>query len=248
MFQHLSPSAIARWSIAHRRRVIGGWLLLLVLGIVVAKGVGNSFDNGLALPKTDSQRAVDLLQSRFPRAAGDPDQIVFAARDGKLTDAAVRARVTPMLARVARLPRVTAVSAPTISRDGSVGFATVRFDDQGDALPTKAIRRVVDTAQAVASSKLEVELNGNAIEQLYRPSPGPATGIGIAAAIIILLLSFGSFTAMGLPIATALFGLGVGSGLIAIGTQVLTIPDFAQQIALMIGLGVGVDYALLVVR
>jgi putative drug exporter of the RND superfamily len=247
MLKHLSPSAIARWSIAHRRRVIGGWLLLLVLGIVVAKGIGNSFDNGLALPKTDSERAVDLLQSRFPRAAGDADQIVFAARNGKLTDAAVRARVTPMLARVARLPRVTAVSTPTISRDRSVGFATVRFDDQGDALPTKAIRRVVDTAQAAASPQLEVELNGNAIEQLYRPSPGPATAVGILAAIVILLLSFGSFTAMGLPIATALFGLGVGSGLIAIGTQLLTVPDFAEQIALMIGLGVGVDYALLVV-
>jgi putative drug exporter of the RND superfamily len=247
MFQHLSPSVIARWSIAHRRRVIGGWLLLLVLGIVVAKGVGNSFDNGLALPKTDSERAVDLLQSRFPRAAGDADQIVFAARDGKLSDAAVRARVAPMLARVVRLPHVTAVSSPTISRDRSVGFATVRFDDQGDALPTKAIRRFVDTAQAAASPQLEVELNGNAIEQLYRPSPGPATAVGILAAIVILLLSFGSFTAMGLPIATALFGLGLGSGVIAIGTQVLTIPDFAEQIALMIGLGVGVDYALLVV-
>jgi RND superfamily putative drug exporter len=247
MFRSLSPSAIARWSIAHRRRVIGGWLLLLVLGIVVAKGVGNSFDNGLALPNTDSQRAVDLLQSRFPRAAGDADQIVFAARDGRLSDAVVRARVTAMLARVARLPRVTGVSTPTISRDGTVGFATVRFDDQGDALPTDAIRRVVDTAQAAASQQLEVELNGNAIEQLYRPSPGPATALGIIAAAVILLLSFGSFTAMGLPIATALVGLGVGSGLIAIGSQLLTIPDFAEQIALMIGLGVGVDYALLVV-
>jgi putative drug exporter of the RND superfamily len=247
MFRSLSPSAIARWSIAHRRRVIGGWLLLLVFGIVLAKGVGNNFDNGLALPTTDSQRAVDLLQSRFPRAAGDADQIVFAARHGKLSDTVVRARVAPMLARVERLPRVTGVSAPTISRDGSVGFATVRFDEQGDALPTEAIRRVVDTAQAVASPRLEVELNGNAIEQLYRPSPGPATAVGIIAAAVILLLSFGSFTAMGLPITTALFGLGVGSGLIAIGTQVLTIPDFAEQIALMIGLGVGVDYALLVV-
>jgi RND superfamily putative drug exporter len=246
---------LARWSMAHRRLVVGGWLLLLVLAIVVGQRVGNSFDNGLALPKTDSQRAADLLQSRFPSVAGDADQIVFAARGGKVTDPAARAKIVPMLERVARLPHVTGVNSPfdgvgqttTISRDGSVGFATVRFDDQGDALPTKAIQRVVDTAQAVASPRLEVELNGNAIEQLHRPSPGPATGVGIFAAIIILLISFGSFTAMGLPIATALFGLGVGSGLIAIGTHLLTIPDFAQQLALMIGLGVGVDYALLVV-
>jgi RND superfamily putative drug exporter len=247
MFKHLSPNAIARWSVAHRRWVIGGWLLLLILGIVVAQGVGNSFDNGLTLPKTDSQRAANLLQSRFPRVAGDADQIVFAARGGKLTEAAVRDRIEPMLARVARLPHVTDVSSPMISPDGSIGFSMVRFDDQGDALPTEAIRRVVDTAQAAASPQLEVELNGNAIQQLYRPSPGPATAIGILAAIVILLLAFGSFTAMGLPIATALFGLGLGSGLIALGTQVLTIPDFAEQIALMLGLGVGVDYALLVV-
>ena len=247
MFQNLSPSALARWSIVHRRVVIGGWLLLLVLGVVVARGVSDRFDNGLALPKTDSQRATDLLESRFPRAAGDADQIVFAAGDGQLTGAVVRARVAPVLARVARLPHVTGVSALAISRDGSVGFATVRFDEQGDALPDQAIRRVVDTAQAAASPRLEVELNGNAIEQLYRPSPGPATAVGIIAAAVILLLSFGSFTAMGLPIATALFGLGVSSGLIVIATQVLTIPDFAEQIALMIGLGVGVDYALLVV-
>src|SRR5262249_61260932 len=129
-------------------------------------------------------------------------------------------KVTPMLARVARLPHVTGVSTPTISRDGSVGFATVRFDEQGDALPAQAIRRVVDTAQAAASPRLPVELNGNAIEQLCRPPPGPATAVGIIAAAVILLLRFGSFTAMGLPIATPLFGPGAGSGLIAIATQV----------------------------
>src|SRR5215831_13245988 len=153
MFQNLSPSALARWSIVHRRVVIGGWLLLLVLGVVAARGVSDRFDNGLALPKTDSQRATDLLESRFPRAAGDADQIVFAAGDGQLTGAVVRARVAPVLARVARLPHVTGVSALAISRDGSVGFATVRFDEQGDALPDQAIRRVVDTAQAASSPR-----------------------------------------------------------------------------------------------
>jgi len=246
---------LASWSMRHRRLVIVVWLLLLVGGVALAKSVGNSFDNGLALPSTDSQRATDLLQARFPRAAGEIDQIVFAARSGKVTDPAVQATIVSTLDRVARLPRVTDVSSPfggagraqMVSRDGSIAVATVTFDDQGDALPSDAIRRVVDAAQAAESPQLQVELNGNATGQLYRPAPGPATGIGILAAALILLLSFGSFTAMGLPIATALFGLGLGSGLIAIGTQVLTIPDFAQQLALMIGLGVGVDYALLVV-
>src|SRR5206468_2697927 len=107
-------------------------------------------------------------------------------------DSAVRAKVVPMLRQVGRLPHVTDVSSPyggagqrpTISGDGSVGFATIRFDDQGDALPKGAIQRVVDTAQGVASPQLEVELSGNAIEQLHRPSPGPATAVGIVAAAI----------------------------------------------------------------
>jgi RND superfamily putative drug exporter len=243
---------IARWSVAHPRLVIVGWLVLLVIGVAVGKGIGNQFDNGLQLPSTDSQRAVSLLQTRFPSMSGDADQIVFAARSGKLTDAPTRGAIEAMLQRVAALPHVTDMSSPfgrggAISAEATVGVATVRFDEAGDALPTDAIEQVVRTAQAIAGPRLEVELNGNAIEQLHRPSPGPATIVGIIAAVVILLLAFGSFTAMGLPILTALLGLGVGSAVIAIGTHLLTIPDFAQQIALMIGLGVGVDYALLIV-
>ena len=104
MFQSLSPSAISRWSIAHRRRVIGGWLLLLVLVIVVAKGVGNSFDNGLALPKTDSQRAVELLQSRFPRVAGDAGLgAIGATPAGSPADFARAPALAPGLAFVGSL-------------------------------------------------------------------------------------------------------------------------------------------------
>jgi RND superfamily putative drug exporter len=248
-------SRIAAWSVAHRRLVMLLWLALLVIGVTASKAVGNRFDNALSLPNTDSHRAQQLLTSGLPAQAGDSDQIVFAAT-GKLADPAVRAAVLPMLRRVARLPHVVGVSSPyggkgqaaAISRDGRIGFATVRFDREGAAVPASAIERVVHTAQTIRSSQLQVELHGNAIEQLNRPSLGAATAIGIAAAVVILLLSFGSFAAMGLPIATALAGIGAGSGLIAIGSHLLTIPDFAQQIAMMIGLGVGVDYALLVVN
>jgi putative drug exporter of the RND superfamily len=250
--EHRAPAtggvvALARWSMAHPRLLIAGWVLLAVLGVAIGKGIGSRFDNGLSLPRTDSQRAANLLQSRFPEAGGDTDQIVFAARSGSLTGPEVRRTIEPMLARVASLPHVTGVSSPVVSRNGSVGIATVRFDEKGDVLPVDAIRKVVNTAKGVSSPQLQVELNGFASEQLHRPSPGPATGVGVVAAVVILLLSFGSFIAMGLPIATALFGLAVGSAVIAVGSRVLTIPDFAEQIALMIGLGVGVDYALLVV-
>jgi putative drug exporter of the RND superfamily len=247
---------LARWSIDHRRAVVIAWVLLLVAGVALTNAVGNRFDNGLSLPGSGSQRASDVLSSRFATQAGDADQIVFATRGrSKITDAAVREAALPMLDRIRRLPHVAAVSspyagrdgAPTISRDRRIAFATVRFDEQGDALPASAIERVVKTAEAIRSPALQVELNGDAIEQLQRPSVGPATAVGIAAAIVILVVTLGSFLAMGLPITTALFGLGAGSGLIAIGSRFVTVPDFAQQIALMIALGVGVDYALLIV-
>jgi RND superfamily putative drug exporter len=246
---------LARLSIAHRRLVVVVWVALLLAGMAATSAIGNRFDNALSLPRTDSQRAVELLEQGLPSRAGDSDQIVFATAEGKLGDASTRAVVLPMLRRVAALPHVTAVSSPyggdrraaAISRDGRVGFATVTFDREGAALPPDAITRLAQTAEAIRSPRLQVELNGNAIEQLNRPSAGPATAIGVAAAIVILLLSLGSFAAMGLPIATALAGLGAGSGLIAIATHQFTIPDFAQQVAMMVGLGVGVDYALLVV-
>src|SRR5207302_11198493 len=110
-----------------------------------------------------------------------------------------------------------------------------------------AVNGVIATAQAARSPQLEVELGGQAIEQAQQSSLGFATLVGIAAAILILLISFGSFAAMGLPIATALLGLGAGIGLITLVSHVIAMPDFASELALMIGLGVGIDYALFIV-
>jgi RND superfamily putative drug exporter len=205
------------------------------------------------LPGTGSQHAVDLLSSRFPAQAGDVDQIVFHARGGKLTDASGRATIEATVARVARLPHVAGVISPyapgqhAISRDGTIAFATVNFDERANALPKAAVDRVITTAESARSSSLEVQLGGQAIEQAQQASLGFATVVGIAAAIVILLISFGSFSGMGLPIATALLGLGAGLGVITLASHVIDMPSFASELALMIGLGVGVDYALFIV-
>ncbi len=246
---------IARWATSHLRTVVVGWLLVMIAGLTLTALAGNKFDNALSLPGSDSQHATDLLTHSFPAQAGDVDQIVLTAPAGRVDDPAARARVLPMLDRISRLPHVSSVVSPyggpdgsqSVSPDGRTGYATVVFDQDADALPQKAIQRVVDAADEIRSPEVDVEVGGAAFEQLNRPSAGPATAIGIAAAMVILLLTFGSLTAMGLPIATAVAGLGVSSGLIALATRVVTVPDFAQQIAMMIGLGVGVDYALLVV-
>ena len=121
------------------------------------------------------------------------------------------------------------------------------FDEPARSLPVPAIDRVISTARSARSSSLEVALGGQAIEHAQRPSLGSATAIGLLAAIVVLLITFGSFIAMGLPIVTALLGLGVGISLAGLGSHVIQIPDFATQLAAMIGLGVGIDYALFIV-
>jgi RND superfamily putative drug exporter len=246
--------SLARFAIGHRRLVVASWIVVLVAGMAVVARVGNSFANSFSLPNTDSQRAYDLLKARFPAQAGDADQIVFHTPAGRVTDPSVRAVVAPMLARVATLPHVSAVVSPysagggrTISRQGTIGFATVTFDRRANQLPRSAISRVIHTAQGIASPALQVELGGQAIEQTQAPSIGSATAIGIGAAIVVLLISFGSVLAAGLPVLTALFGLGTGLGLIALATRVIDMVDFSSELALMIGLGVGIDYALFIV-
>jgi RND superfamily putative drug exporter len=243
---------LTRWSVRHRRMIVGLWLVALVVSVGLASGLKNHFVNNVTLPNTESQRATDLLRHQLPALAGDSDQIVFHARDANLANAAVRAKITKTLAAVSQLPHVTGVVSPyldthAISRDGTIGFATVSFDLRGDALPAKAVNRVITVAQSAESSKLEVALGGSAIEETQRPTLGAATAIGIGAAMVVLLLTFGSFLAMGLPILVALFGLGTSMGLIAALTHGLNTPDFASQLALLIGLGVGIDYALFIV-
>ena len=244
---------IARWTMAHRRTVVVAWIVAVVGIFAVSNSVGKKTASSFTLPGTGSQQAVDLLQSRFPAQAGDADQIVFQARTGTLNSAADRASIDAMLARVAGLPHVTSVVSPyaagqhAISRDGTIGFATVNFDERANALPVAAVNRVISTAESARSATLDVQLGGQAIEQAQQASLGFATIVGIAAAIVILLISFGSFAAMGLPIATALLGLGAGIGVITLASHVIDMPSFASELALMIGLGVGVDYALFIV-
>jgi RND superfamily putative drug exporter len=245
--------SLARWAGDHRRLVVVAWIFVLLGAMGLSSVVGTKYGNNFTLPGTDAQRAADLLASEFPAQAGDADQIVFHTRSGTLANPAVRARVQAVLARVARLPHVDSVVSPyatrgqAISRDGTIGFATVSFDQKANVLPKPAIRRVISTAQSAATQRLQVELNGQAIEQALSGGIGYTFLVGIGAAIVVLLISFGSLLSMGLPIGTALLGLGTGVGLIGLFSRVLSMPDFASQLALMIGLGVGIDYALFIV-
>ena len=244
---------VARWCVEHRRRALIAWIVILLAVLGVSSAVGTRQANQFTLNGTESQRAVDLLKRDFPAQSGDVDQIVFHARQGRITDPAIRARITAALARVKRLPHVAEVDSPyaaggrAISSDGRIAFATLMFDKQAPALPKPAIERVISAAEQARSPDLQVELGGAAMEQTQNTSFGTASAVGLAAAIVVLLIAFGSFVAMGLPIVTALLGLGTAFGAIALASHVIDMPDFSSDLAAMIGLGVGIDYSLFVV-
>jgi RND superfamily putative drug exporter len=245
---------VGGWASRHRRVVLLGWVVALVGAFGASSAVGTNYGNSFSLKGTDSQRAVDLLKRNFPAQSGDSDQIVLRARSGSVTAAAAKARVTPVLRQIARLPHVSGVVSPyspagaqAVSHDGQIAFATVNFDQRANVLPAAAVERVISVADSARSAQLEVQLGGQAIEQVEKPSLGIATAVGLIAAMIVLLITFGSALAMGLPILTALLGLGTAIGLAGLASQVITTPDFATQLAAMIGLGVGIDYALFLI-
>ena len=244
---------LARWSTTHRKYVVLGWVLLLVAVNALAHSAGTDYSNNFTLPNSDAQRAADLLQHSFPVQAGDRDQIVFKVSSGTVRDPAVRARMSAMFAKVAALPHVAAVVSPyssgsgkSISPDGKIAFATVVFDEKANLLPNDAPERVVKVARSAGEPGLQVDLGGQAIESAQKTGFGLSTAVGLLAAIVVLLLTFGSVVAMGLPIVTALFGLGTGLGVIALFTHVVETPNFSTELAAMIGLGVGIDYALFI--
>jgi putative drug exporter of the RND superfamily len=126
-------------------------------------------------------------------------------------------------------------------------FATVTFDDRAEKLPKAAVDRVVAVARSARASNLRIELGGRAIEEANRPSLGAATAIALVAALIVLLATFGSLVAAGLPLITALLGLGTALGVIGVLTKLIDVPDFSTQLAALLGLGLGIDYALFIV-
>jgi RND superfamily putative drug exporter len=244
----------AAWVTHHRGRVLLAWVIVFVVAVGLFKSAGSSFSNSLTLPGTQSQAAVDALQRDFSQRSGDQDQIVFASSHGSITSAAAKTRITSALTQVAHLPHVVSVGSPygsaggdQISPDHTVAFATVTFDEQARSLPIAAIDKVISTSESARTGSLQVALGGQAIEHAEKPSLGSATLVGLLAAAVILLITFGSFIAMGLPIITALLGLGVGISVAGLASNVVQIPDFATELGAMIGLGVGIDYALFIV-
>jgi RND superfamily putative drug exporter len=244
---------LARACNRHRWRTFGAWLLALALIQVVASTVGAGQNASLRLPGTESQRAYDLLAAHFPAAKGDTDQIVYRATRGTLDDPANRTRIRDTLQRVAAAGHVAGVRDPfgpggRLTRDGRIGVASVTYSQSTNEIEPAALEKVEQVALAARGPGLQVEHGGPGAEVVrYESSGDPSQGVAVVAAAIVLLLTFGSLVAAGLPLVAALLGLGSALGVITLVSHVVDTPDFASPLATLIGLGVGIDYALLVV-
>jgi RND superfamily putative drug exporter len=245
---------LTRWCIAHRRRVFIAWVAIAVVTTVVASAVGRNYATNFSLPGTESQRALNLLKKEFPAQSGDVDTIVFHVANGTVDNAAVRTAMTKLLAQVSQDPHVVSVASPygprgsvEISQDRKTAFATINYNKPANAVPNDAGKPVLSQVDAVKVPGLTIAAGGQVISNAEGFTVGPATAVGAIAALVILLLTFGSLAAAGMPLITAAFGLISGVALIGLATHVMNIPNVSPDLALMIGLGVGIDYALFIV-
>ena len=237
----------------HRWRTFFVWLLALVVVQVVASSVGVKQISSFRLPGTESQRAYDLLAEHFPAAKGDTDQLVFRARTGTLNDPADKERIEAALKKVADADSVASVQSPfseggQITKDGRLGVATINYDKSTNDIKPEVLEKVENAAFTARSPQLQVEHGGPGAEVVrFTNSQGPSEFFGVLAAAIVLLITFGSLVAAGLPLIATLLALGTSLGVITLLSHVVDTPDFASQLASLIGLGVGIDYALFVV-
>jgi RND superfamily putative drug exporter len=249
--------SLARWCFRHTALTLTGWLVLIVAIVAVHSAVGSAYTDKFTLPSTQSFNALHLLQKANPKTSGETDQLVIGARGGrKVTDPAIRADAERLFASVAKLPYVGAVVSPyetatakQIAPGQTVGFADVSWGKAAtDQKVTTAESMRFDSMIKGASNRtVTFAVEGNIPEQGDPQGSDKSITIGFIAAAIVLFLAFGSFVAMLLPLITAGFGLGAGISVVGLLTHVLSTASFTNELALLIGLGVGVDYALFIV-
>lgn len=226
------------------------WFTVLVGVWAAATALGDDYREDYTLPGTESQAAADVLTEHGAARTGDTVSIVLHDKDG-LNDPAVEQRVEGMLAKVTDLPNVAQVhslydDSAAVSEDGTTGYATVVLEVASKEMPKEDTQKIYDAATAIEGDGLQVELGGDAARVLGESSGGAAEGAGLLAALVILVFMFGTVIAAGLPIMTAVFAVGSTLGAIVLASHLFTIADWTTYVMILVGLGVGIDYALLI--
>jgi len=245
--------ALARWCSTHRRFVILGWIVVAIVTTIAAQAIGRSYATNYSLPGTQSQQALDLLEHNFGAQSGDKDTLVFHVSHGTVYSPSVRAAMVPILAKVLSFPHVDGALSPyspagavEVSRDRKTAFETIFYDKPANLLNIKTGDPLLNLVKTRVPG-VQLAAGGAVVEDAEGFNVGPATEVGVLAALVILLITFGSLVAAGMPLVTAGLGLITGVALIGLATHVTAISNVGPELALMIGLGVGIDYALFIV-
>jgi RND superfamily putative drug exporter len=247
--------AIGRFCSRHHWPVIGTWVVLAIALVLVGQAGGSKTSENLTLPGTDSTIATELLEDNLPEQAyGSNPLVLEAPRGGKLTDPKYSAAVAETVKRLEALNDVNSATSPLsprganfLSKSQQVGYIPVVLGIGPGEIDEEEAQRILDSAQPARAAGIHTAVGSYVGQQLSKPSTEVSEAIGLAAAVIILLFAFGTATAMMLPIASAVIGLACALSIIRLLEHVLQVPGVASTLATMIGLGVGIDYALFIV-
>ncbi|HEY3507669.1 MMPL family transporter [Kribbella sp. NPDC051137] len=239
---------VSGWAMRHAGLALVLWVAVLAAVIGTATAVGADYRSDNSLPGTDSQRVTDIFTAHQPKGDTASVQIVVRA-DGGLD--AEKPRVESMLAAVRVLPHVSAVADPfggqgDLSTDRRTAYATVSLDAATADMPVDGVRTIIHRAQDFARPGFQVEVGGDLARKAADSSGGAAEGAGILAALVILVFLFGSLLAATLPLLTAVFAVGSTVGLLMLASHLFKVPEYTTPVMMLVGLGVGIDYALLI--
>jgi RND superfamily putative drug exporter len=245
---------IGRFCSRHHWPTIAVWLVLAIGLVVVGQQSESRTNENLTLPGTDSTAATELLEDNLPQQAYGNNPLVIKSSEGKLTEPALSAAVEKTVKRLEGMHDVISAinplspqGAPFLSKDKQIGYIPVVLRVGPGELTAAQAEGVLDAGAPAETAGLGVSVGGYVGQQLSKPSTEVSEAIGLTAAVIILLLAFGTATAMMLPILSAVFGLACALSIMRLLESVIQMPSVAATLATMIGLGVGIDYALFIV-
>jgi putative drug exporter of the RND superfamily len=249
---HLLGS-MAAWAADHWKRSLALVAVVLVGFGVASTAAGGSFVDDFRTPGTESQAAMDVLDKRFAAQAGDTANVVFAVESGTLSQPERRAAIHRTVEEIRSQPHVTAAPSPfkqgsgQLSEDGRIAYVPVQYDDTAPTLGEQPGQRLEQVAEIGERAGLEVSRNGAIVDQAEQATAPVGELIGVAVAMIVLTLVFRSVAAMALTLISALIALAGGLLLLQFGSAFADFPSFAPTLGIMLGLGAGIDYALLIV-
>jgi uncharacterized membrane protein YdfJ with MMPL/SSD domain len=239
----------------HSVLVLAVWLVVAVSVVIGAKTVGSDTNDDLRLPGTNSQNATNLLSDKFPKQANGSVPIAFRAPEGqKLSDLKYKKPIQRVVKAYSKDPAITKATGPfseqgasQLNKKKTIGYISLNVKDSSSELTPEKAQRIIDVAQPLDKVGLKPAAGGYLGQKVSKPSTQLSVIVGLVAAVIILLYTFGTAIAMGIPIITAIIGLSIGLGTVTFLTHAVEVPTSAPTLAIMIGLGVGIDYALFIV-